>query len=256
MIRNNCNLLSFINCQEKEWGVICRYFHTSTCSTCSIILFQWICSNLHVSHYFYLFYIQGIELIHISALDIYLVLRSSPVILPTELNDSTVDETVRKISNLCPMVEYLDYLDGFDINKSLCKLMQQLKKEMIYKYIFLLPAAATCFPSPPSTGRSAPRLRRRRLVSENRGDRGQLWPGCRAIASLITISDCVAQYFNTAHNSEEGEEWRLKRRSTQRFVITEKAPTRAFSWLKAPTNAFTFKTLLKLYAKQVLTHSK
>ena len=193
---------------------------------------------------------------HISALDIYLVLRSSPVILPTELNDSTVDETVRKISNLCPMVEYLDYLDGFDINKSLCKLMQQLKKEMIYKYIFLLPAAATCFPRPPSTGRSAPRLRRRRLVSENRGDRGQLWPGCRAIASLITISDCVAQYFNTAHNSEEGEEWSLKRRSTQRFVITEKAPTRAFSWLKAPTNAFTFKTLLKLYAKQVLTHSK
>ena len=29
----------------------------------------------------------------------------------------------------------------------------------------------------------------------------------------------------------------------RRFVITEKAPTRAFSWLKAPTSAFTFKTL-------------
>ena len=28
-----------------------------------------------------------------------------------------------------------------------------------------------------------------------------------------------------------------------RFVITEKAPTRAFSWLKAATTAFTFKTL-------------
>ena len=29
-----------------------------------------------------------------------------------------------------------------------------------------------------------------------------------------------------------------------KFVtITEKAPTRAFSWLKAPTSAFTFKTL-------------
>ena len=27
------------------------------------------------------------------------------------------------------------------------------------------------------------------------------------------------------------------------FTITEKAPTRAFSWLKAPTSAFTFKTL-------------
>ena len=135
MIRNNCNLLSFINCQEKEWGVICRYFHTSTCSTCSIILFQWICSNLHVSHYFSLFLYSRYRIdTHISALDIYLVLRSSPVILPTELNDSTVDETVRKISNLCPMVEYLDYLDGFDINKSLCKLMQQLKKKMKYKY--------------------------------------------------------------------------------------------------------------------------
>ena len=28
-------------------------------------------------------------------------------------------------------------------------------------------------------------------------------------------------------------------------TITEKAPTRAFSWLKAPTSAFTFKTLLR-----------
>ena len=27
------------------------------------------------------------------------------------------------------------------------------------------------------------------------------------------------------------------------FTITEKAPTRAFSWLKAPISAFTFKTL-------------
>ena len=31
----------------------------------------------------------------------------------------------------------------------------------------------------------------------------------------------------------------------RRFVITEKAPTRAFSWLKAATTAFTFKTLLR-----------
>ena len=29
------------------------------------------------------------------------------------------------------------------------------------------------------------------------------------------------------------------------FTITEKAPTRAFSWLKVPTSAFTFKTLLR-----------
>ena len=33
------------------------------------------------------------------------------------------------------------------------------------------------------------------------------------------------------------------------FTIMEKAPTRAFSWLKAPTSAFTFKTLLRHYAK-------
>ena len=38
----------------------------------------------------------------------------------------------------------------------------------------------------------------------------------------------------------------------RRFVITEKAPTRAFSWLKAPTSNFTFKTLLR-HAKRALT---
>ena len=37
------------------------------------------------------------------------------------------------------------------------------------------------------------------------------------------------------------------------FTITEKAPTRAFSWLKAPTSAFTFKTLLRHYGKRALT---
>ena len=45
----------------------------------------------------------------------------------------------------------------------------------------------------------------------------------------------------------------LQKRSIRRFVITEKAPTRAFSWLKAATTAFTFKTLLRHYAKQMLT---
>ena len=37
------------------------------------------------------------------------------------------------------------------------------------------------------------------------------------------------------------------------FTITEKAATRAFSWLKAPTSDFTFKTLLRYYAKRALT---
>ena len=39
----------------------------------------------------------------------------------------------------------------------------------------------------------------------------------------------------------------------RRFVITEKAPTRAFSWLKAATTAFSFKTLLRHYANRALT---
>ena len=46
---------------------------------------------------------------------------------------------------------------------------------------------------------------------------------------------------------------RASKRSTRRFVITEKAPTRAFSCLKAATTAFTFKTLLRHYAKRALT---
>ena len=36
--------------------------------------------------------------------------------------------------------------------------------------------------------------------------------------------------------------------SIRRFVITEKAPTRAFSWLKAAITAFTFKTLLGAFS--------
>ena len=41
--------------------------------------------------------------------------------------------------------------------------------------------------------------------------------------------------------------------ASKRFVISEKAPTRAFSWLKAATTAFTFKTLLRHYAERALT---
>ena len=35
--------------------------------------------------------------------------------------------------------------------------------------------------------------------------------------------------------------------------MVSSAPTRAFSWLKAATTAFTFKTLLRHYAKRALT---
>ena len=45
-----------------------------------------------------------------------------------------------------------------------------------------------------------------------------------------------------AINNEQGLSSASKS-SIRRFVITEKAPTRAFSWLKAATTAFTFKTL-------------
>ena len=41
--------------------------------------------------------------------------------------------------------------------------------------------------------------------------------------------------------------------STTGCTITEKAPTRAFSWLQVATTAFTFKTLLRHYAKRALT---
>ena len=41
--------------------------------------------------------------------------------------------------------------------------------------------------------------------------------------------------------------------STTGCSITEKAPTRAFSLLKAATTAFTFKTLLRHYAEWALT---
>ena len=45
----------------------------------------------------------------------------------------------------------------------------------------------------------------------------------------------------------------IQTKAIRRFVITEKAPTRAFSWLTAATTASTFKTLSRHYAKQALT---
>ena len=45
----------------------------------------------------------------------------------------------------------------------------------------------------------------------------------------------------------------IQTKAIRKLLITEKAPSRAFSWLKAATTAFTFKTLLRHYAKQALT---
>ena len=41
---------------------------------------------------------------------------------------------------------------------------------------------------------------------------------------------------------------RVSNEGSRNFTIT-----RAFSWMKAPTGAFTFKTLLRHYAEQALT---
>ena len=50
----------------------------------------------------------------------------------------------------------------------------------------------------------------------------------------------------------------LQTKVREDFTITEKASTRAYSWLKAPlsTSALSFKTLLRHYATPALTHSK
>ena len=59
------------------------------------------------------------------------------------------------------MVEYLDYLDGFYINKSLCKLMQQLKKELIYNTYFSFPPLPPAFHVPRIRGSGGGDLSRR-----------------------------------------------------------------------------------------------
>ena len=46
---------------------------------------------------------------------------------------------------------------------------------------------------------------------------------------------------------------RALNKGSRRFHNHGEAPTRAFSWLKVPSSAFTFKTSLRYYAKQTLT---
>ena len=51
---------------------------------------------------------------------------------------------------------------------------------------------------------------------------------------------------------EPGLALELETKVHAKGIIMEKAPTRAFSWLKAPTSAFTFKNTIKEhYAKQM-----
>ena len=75
---------------------------------------------------------------------------------------------------------------------------------------------------------------------------GNLWPRRCSLRSetLVTIVhvNVIFSKCSSATNRSIG--------STTGCTITEKAPTRALSWLKAATTAFTFKTLLRHYAKR------
>ena len=56
--------------------------------------------------------------------------------------------------------------------------------------------------------------------------------------------ECPDEYLGYfPHLFRYGRRKSASKSSIRRFVITEKAPIRAFSWLKAATTAFTFKTL-------------
>ena len=84
---------------------------------------------------------------------------------------------------------------------------------------------------------------------------GGAWPDLtllvKAKACWLLLVAVTAGYIRYRVTSPQYCSW--KRRSTRRFASTEEAPTRAFSWLKVATTAFTFKTLLRHYAKQALT---
>ena len=76
----------------------------------------------------------------------------------------------------------------------------------------------------------------------------------KTFACNVTIIVCCTQSGDRSVLQTPSVSISASKSSIQRFVITEKAPTRrAFSWLKAATTAFTFKTLLRHYAKQALT---
>ena len=68
--------------------------------------------------------------------------------------------------------------------------------------------------------------------------------GLRAVVTRTTENSDL----HTAHRTTRECFKKFHPKQIRRFVITEKAPTRAFSWLKAATITFTFKTLLRHYA--------
>ena len=56
-----------------------------------------------------------------------------------------------------------------------------------------------------------------------------------------------------AHYPEQHKQMVLQTINRRNCTITEKDPTRAFSWLQGAITTFTFKNLLRHYAKQALT---
>ena len=75
---------------------------------------------------------------------------------------------------------------------------------------------------------------------------------CTALLYILTISEDVV--YTNIIMSVSNRAWNEGYPEVpEDFTITEKAPIRAFSWLKAPMSAFTLKTLLRHYAKRTLT---
>ena len=88
--------------------------------------------------------------------------------------------------------------------------------------------------------------------------RSDLVPGARLAYAIVWIckSKCAQSTFQSEADAQifiAAVSTSASKSSIRRFVITEKAPTRAFSWLKAATATFTIKTLLRHYARQTLT---
>ena len=67
--------------------------------------------------------------------------------------------------------------------------------------------------------------------------------GCVAGVVVVLLLCAMCRTCEADSSKRMEVETIASKRSIRRFVITEKAPTRAFSWLKAATTAFTFKTL-------------
>ena len=80
------------------------------------------------------------------------------------------------------------------------------------------------------------------------------WPAPIGFSSRASSSQpCCSHHVWDCTDSCLYVDTSASKSSIRRFVITEKAPTRAFSWLKAATTAFTFKTLLRHYSRPELS---